>query len=137
MSDKLQDAVKMLREYCGGIPLSNAIIYIVEHDRCVEELINKLREENDNCKAQYQHWDEKYSDCLIEIRELKEQNNKARELLKLTIDTKYSLHKSCYNCSHFTSDRICDIGKYFYGTGEKACEWEWKHMSEIIKFLHN
>lgn len=73
MSDKLNDAVKMLREYCGGIPLSNAIINIVRHDIAVEELINKLREENSNCKAQYQHWDEKYSEALIKMREMKEE----------------------------------------------------------------
>lgn len=71
------------------------------------------------------------SHCLeIELKE-------AKELLKLTIDTNYSLHKSCYNCSHFTSDRNCDIGKYLYGMGEKECEWEWKHMGEIINFLHD
>ena len=69
--------------------------------------------------------------------EIAEKYGRAKELLKLTIDTNYSLHKSCYNCSHFTSDRNCDIGKYLYGTGEKACEWEWKHMSEIINFLHD
>lgn len=67
MSDnKLKDAVKLLREYCGGIPLSNAIINIVEHN-------NKLREENNNCKAQYQHWDKKYSEALIKMREMKEE----------------------------------------------------------------
>jgi hypothetical protein len=69
--------------------------------------------------------------------EIAEKYDKAKELLKLTIDTNYSLHKSCYNCSHFTSDRNCDIGKYLYGTGEKECEWEWKHMGEIINFLHD
>lgn len=69
--------------------------------------------------------------------EIAEKYDKAKRLLKLTIDTNYSLHKSCYNCSHFTSDRICDIGKYLYGTGEKECEWEWKHMGEIINFLHD
>lgn len=74
MSDnKLKDAVKLLREYCGGIPLSNAIINIVEHDIAVEELINKLRKENENCKAQYRHWDEKYSEALIKMREMKEE----------------------------------------------------------------
>lgn len=73
MSDKLTDAIKLLRDYCGGIPLSNAIINIVQHDIAVEELINKLREENNNCKAQYQHWDEKYSEALIKMREMKEE----------------------------------------------------------------
>jgi hypothetical protein len=61
----------------------------------------------------------------------------AKRLLKAAVDTNYSLHKSCHNCSHFTSDCNCDIGKYLYGTGEKECEWEWKHMSEIINFLHD
>lgn len=70
--------------------------------------------------------------------EIAEKYDKAKELLKLTIDTiSHNLHKSCYNCSHFTSDCNCDIGKYLYGTGEKECEWEWKHMSEIINFLHD
>lgn len=71
------------------------------------------------------------------IRELMDELKEAKRLLKLTIDTNYSLHKSCYNCSHFTSDRICDIGKYLYGTGEKECEWEWEHMGEIRNFLHD
>lgn len=74
--NKLEDAIKLLREYCGGIPLSNAIINIVEHDRAVEELINKLRKENENCKAQYQHWDERYSEALIKMREMKEEIKK-------------------------------------------------------------
>lgn len=61
----------------------------------------------------------------------------AKRLLKLTVGTNYSLYKSCSNCSHFTSDCNCDIGKYLYGTDEKECEWEWKYMSEIINFLHD
>lgn len=88
-------------------------------------------------EEQIKDWKEEYAN-LNKIsygfyKELKE----AKELLKLTIDTNYSLHKSCCNCSHFTSDRNCDIGKYLYGTGEKECEWEWKHMGEIINFLHD
>jgi chromosome segregation ATPase len=71
--NKLEDAIKLLREYCGNIPLSNAIINIVEHDKAVEELINKLRKENENCKAQYQHWDKRYSEALIKMREMKEE----------------------------------------------------------------
>lgn len=79
MSDnKLKDAVKLLREYCGGIPLSNAIINIVQHNIAVEELINKLRKENENCKAQYQHWDERYSEALIKMREMKEEIERLR-----------------------------------------------------------
>ena len=78
MSDKLQDAVKLLRDYCGGIPLSNAIIYIINHDRYLEETINKLREENDNCKAQYQHWDKKYSEAIIKMREMEEENKRLK-----------------------------------------------------------
>lgn len=79
MSDnKLKDAIRLLRDYCGGIPLSNAIINIVQHDIAVEELINKLREENNNCKAQYQHWDEKYSEALIKMREMKEEIERLR-----------------------------------------------------------
>ena len=74
---------------------------------------------------------------VLKICQLEEQLEKAKRLLKLTIDTNYSLHKSCYNCSHFTSDRNCDIGEYLYGTGKKECEWEWKHMGEIINFLHD
>lgn len=70
--------------------------------------------------------------------EIAEKYDRAKELLKLTTNTiNYSLHKSCYNCNHFTSNRNCDIGKYLYGTGEKECEWEWKHMGKIIKFLHD
>lgn len=66
-----------------------------------------------------------------------EKFDKAEELLKLATDTiNHNSHKSCYNCSHFTSERNCDIGKYLYGTGEKECEWKWKHMDEIINFLH-
>lgn len=71
--NKLKDAVTLLREYCGGIPLSNAILNIINHDIAVEELINKLRKENENCKAQYQHWDERYSEALIKMREMKEE----------------------------------------------------------------
>lgn len=79
MSDnKLKDAIRLLRDYCGGIPLSNAIINIVQHDIAVEELINKLREENNNCKAQYQHWDERYSEALIKMREMKEEIERLR-----------------------------------------------------------
>ena len=67
-----------------------------------------------------------------------EKLDKAKELLKLTTNTiNDSLHKSCSNCSHFTSDRSCNIGKYLYGTGEKECEWEWKHTGEIINFLRD
>lgn len=70
--------------------------------------------------------------------EISEKYDRAKELLKLATDTiNHNLHKSCCNCSHFTSDRNCDIGKYLYGTGEKECEWEWKHMGEIRKFLHD
>lgn len=69
--------------------------------------------------------------------EIAEKYDKAKKLLELTMDTSYSLHKSCYNCSHFTSDHNCNIGKYLYGTGEKECEWEWKHMGEIRNFLHD
>ena len=69
--------------------------------------------------------------------EIAEKFDKAKELLKLTTDTiNDSLHKSCYNCKHFTSNHNCDIGKYLYGTGEKECEWKWKHTEEIINFLH-
>lgn len=70
--------------------------------------------------------------------EIAEKYDRAKELLKLATDTiNHNLHKSCYNCSHFTSDRNCNIGKYLYGTGEKECEWEWKHMGEIRNFLHD
>lgn len=70
--------------------------------------------------------------------EIAEKYDKAKELLRLTTDTiNYGLHKSCSNCSHFTSDRNCDIGKYLYGTGEKECEWEWKYISEVKKVLHD
>ena len=31
--NKLDDAIKLLREYCGNIPLSNAIINTTENDR--------------------------------------------------------------------------------------------------------
>lgn len=69
------------------------------------------------------------ADWLMEFKETK-------RLLKLATDTiNHNLHKSCYNCSHFTFDSNCDIGKYLYGTGEKECEWEWKHMGEIINFF--
>ena len=70
--------------------------------------------------------------------EIAEKFDRAKVLLKLATDTiNHNTHKSCYNCSHFTSVRNCDIDKYLYGTGEKECEWEWKHMGEIIKFLHD
>ena len=69
--------------------------------------------------------------------EIAEKFDKAKKLLKLTTDTiNNSLHKSCYNCNHFTSNHNCDICKYLYGTGEKECEWKWKHTEEIINFLH-
>jgi FtsZ-binding cell division protein ZapB len=87
--NKLEDAIKLLREYCGGIPLSNAIINIVEHDRAVEELINKLRKENENCKAQYQHWDERYSEALIKMRGMKEEIERLK--------TEVNLYKSSMN----------------------------------------
>lgn len=70
--------------------------------------------------------------------EIAEKHNRAKELLKLATDTiNHNPHKSCYNCSHFTSDCNCNIGKYLYGTGEKECEWEWKHTGEIRNFLHD
>ena len=87
--NKLDDAIKLLREYCGNIPLSNAIINIVEHDRAVEELINKLRKENENCKTQYQHWDERYSEALIKMREMKEEIKR--------LETEVNLYKSSMN----------------------------------------
>ena len=63
---------------------------------------------------------------------------KAKELLKSATDAiKHNMDKSCHNCKHFTSNKDCEIGKYLYGTGEKECEWEWKHMGEIVKFLHD
>ena len=68
--------------------------------------------------------------------EIAKKYDKAKELLRLTTDTiNYGLHKSCSNCSHFTSDRNCDIGKYLYGTGEKECEWEWKFKEEAMKLI--
>lgn len=83
MSDnKLKDAIKLLRDYCGGIPLSNAIINIVQHN-------NILREENSNCKAQYQHWDERYSEALIKMREMKEEIERLK--------TEVNLYKSSMN----------------------------------------
>lgn len=70
--------------------------------------------------------------------EIAEKYDKAKELLKLATDTiNHNMDKSCHNCKHFTSNQDCDIGKYLYGMGERACEWEWKHMGEIIKFLHD
>lgn len=92
----------------------------------------------DTLEEQLKDWKEEFAN-LNKIsygfyKELKE----AKRLLKLATDTiNHNSHKSCYNCSHFTSDCNCDIGKYLYGTGEKECEWEWKHMSEIINFLHD
>ena len=77
------------------------------------------------------------NDQYVFIRELMSELKEAKRLLKLTVDTNYSLHKYCYNCSHSTSDHHCDIDKYLYGTGEKECEWEWKHMGEIRNFLHD
>ena len=69
--------------------------------------------------------------------EIAEKFDRTKELLKLATDTiNHNSHKSCYNCSHFTPNRNCDIGRYLYGTGEKECEWKWKHMDEIINFLH-
>ena len=70
--------------------------------------------------------------------EIAEKYDRAKELLKLTTDTiNHSLHKSCYNCSHFTPNRNCDIGKYLYGTGEKECEWEWIYLNtpELKKII--
>ena len=76
--NKLKDAVTLLRAYCNDIPLSNAILNIINHDIAVEEVINKLRKENENCKAQYQHWDERYSEALIKMREMKEEIERLR-----------------------------------------------------------
>lgn len=68
--------------------------------------------------------------------EIAEKFDKAMELLKIATDAiNHSMDKSCHNCKHFTSNRDCDIGKYLYGTGVRECEWEWKHMGEIINFL--
>lgn len=105
----LYEAIQPLREKYPHLCLSEAVVACLDRNERLEEYCKELREEN----------------------------NKAKELLKLTIVTNYSLHKSCYNCSHFTSDRNCNIGKYLYGIGEKACEWQWEHMDEIIKFLHD
>ena len=71
------------------------------------------------------------------VMDIAEKYDRAKELLKLTIDTNYSLHKNCYNCSYFTSDHKCGIDKYLYGTGEKECEWKWKHTDEIMNFLYD
>lgn len=60
------------------------------------------------------------NDQYVFIYDLMSELTEAKRLLELTIDTNYSLHKSCYNCSHFTSDRNCDIDKYLYGTGKKG-----------------
>lgn len=69
--------------------------------------------------------------------EIAEKYDRAKELLKLATDTiNHNPHKSCYNCNHFTSNCNCDIGKYLYGTGEKECEWEWKHMNEAMKLVY-
>ena len=84
--------------------------------------------QNDNQQA-LEKRDKMLKDTVAELCE-------AKRLLKLATDTiNHNSHKSCYNCSHFTSDRNCDIGKYLYGTSEKECEWEWIHMSEIINFF--
>lgn len=102
----------------------------------------------DEEKGNYEKWNEtkfmtkKESEQIIadnrQIVEWLMELKDAKRLLKLATDTiDHNLHKSCYNCSHFTSDCNCDIGKYLYGTGEKECEWEWKHMVEIINFLHD
>ena len=77
------------------------------------------------------------NDQYVFIRELMSELKEAKRLLKLTVDTNYSLHKYCYNCSHSTSDHHCDIDKYLYGTGEKECEWEWKHMNEAMKLVYD
>lgn len=70
--------------------------------------------------------------------EIAEKYDREKKLLKLATDTiNHNPHKCCYNCSHFTSDCNCDIGKYLYGTGEKECEWGWEHMGEIRNFLHD
>lgn len=118
-------------------------------DEAIEYYIKAAtqRELADEEKGDYDKWNEtrfmtkkQSTQIIADNRQLAEwltELKEAKELLKLSIDTNYSLHKSCYNCSHFTSDRNCDIGKYLYGTGEKECEWEWKHMSEIINFLHD
>lgn len=90
MSDnKLKDAVTLLRAYCNDIPLSNAILNIINHDMAVEELINKLRKENENCKAQYQHWDERYSEALIKMRKMKEEIDR--------LENEVNLYKSSMN----------------------------------------
>lgn len=88
-------------------------------------------------EEQLKDWKEEYANLNKISYDFYKELKEAKELLKLTIDTNYSLHKSCYNCSHFTSDFNCDIGKYLYGTGEKECEWEWKRMGEIRNFLHD
>ena len=91
--------------------------------------------------AVYEKWQKDNQETLEKrdkmLRDTVAELCEAKRLLKLATDTiNHNPHKSCYNCSHFTSERNCNIGKYLYGTGEKECEWEWKHAEEIINFLH-
>ena len=120
-------------------------VLTIECDRLIKEkgeLLSKVsgRDVLRICQLEEQikDWKEEYANLNKISYGFYKEFKEAKRLLKLATDTiNHNSHKSCYNCSHFTSDCNCDIGKYLYGTGEKECEWEWEHMGEIINFLHD
>lgn len=85
----LYEAIQPLREKYPHLCLSEAVMACLDHNERLEEYCKELREENNNCKSQYQHWDERYSEALIKMREMKEEI----ESLKIEVN----LYKSSMN----------------------------------------
>lgn len=85
----LYEAIQPLREKYPHLCLSEAVVACLDHNERLEKYCKELREENENCKAQYQHWDKKYSEALIRMREMK------KEIERLKTENK--LYKSSMN----------------------------------------
>ena len=120
IANNMADTIHQLEKELQDLREENKVL-ASECDRLIEEKgeLNKLKEK-----------------AVLEICRREARLRDAKRLLKLTTDTiNNGLNKSCYNCSHFTSDRNCDIGKYLYGTGEKECEWEWRYADEVEELL--
>jgi FtsZ-binding cell division protein ZapB len=69
----LYESIQPLREKYPHLCLSEAVVACLDHNERLEEYCKELRKENENCKAQYQHWDERYSEALIKMRGMKEE----------------------------------------------------------------
>lgn len=90
----LYEAIQTLRDKFPHLCLSKAVMACLDHDERLEKYCKELREENNNCKAQYQHWDEKYSEALIKMREMKEEIERLKNEVNLYKSSmKYSFKK--------------------------------------------